>query len=69
MINPSQESPYKEGILQDSCINEDLPYKKRHFPPINECQLYTTIKSLKLSQTKVRIILPQLWHFRIVKVL
>ena len=50
------------------CIYEDLPYKERPFPPRNECQLYATIKALKPSQTKIRIIYPnsstlELWKF------
>ena len=48
----------KERILRDTCINEDLSYRERPFLPRNECQLYTTIKTPKLSQTKVRIIYP-----------
>ena len=35
---------YKERILQNTCINKDLPYKERPSPPRNECQLHTTIK-------------------------
>ena len=48
----------KERILQDTRINEDLPHKERPSPPRNECQLYTTIKTPKPSQTKVHIIYP-----------
>ena len=58
MINPNQESPHKERIPQDTCINEDLPYKERPSPPRNKCQLYATIKTPKPSQTKVRISYP-----------
>ena len=44
MINPNQRNPYKERILQSTCINEELPYKERSSPPRNEGQLYTTKK-------------------------
>ena len=55
-------------ILQSICINKDLPYKKRFSPPRNEGQLYTTIKTLKPSQIRIRIIYPssktlKLWKF------
>ena len=68
MVNPNQKSPYKERIPQNTRINKDLPYKERPFLPRNECQLYTTIKTPKPSQTKVRIISPnsgtlELWKF------
>ena len=68
MINPNQKGPHKEKIPQDTCINEDLPYKERSSPSRNECQLYFTIKTLKLSQAKVRIIYSssgtlELWKF------
>ena len=67
-INPNQRNPYKERILQSTCINEDLPYKERFSTPRNEGQLYTTIKTPKPSQIKVRIIHPssstlELWKF------
>ena len=57
-INPNQESLYKERIPQNMSINKDLPHKERPFLPRNECQLYTTIKTPKPSQTKIRIISP-----------
>ena len=60
MVNPNQESPHKERILQDTCINDDLPYKERSSPPRNKCQLYATIKTPKLSQTKIHIFTPAL---------
>ena len=67
-INLSQGNPCKERILQDICIDEDLPYKERPSPLRNECQLYTTIKTSKPSQTMVRMIYPnsgtlELWKF------
>ena len=37
MINPNQEGSYKKRILQDMCINDDLPYKERPTLPRNEC--------------------------------
>ena len=49
MINPDQTSPYKEKILQNTRINEDLPHKELPSLPRNTCQLYSTIKTLKLS--------------------
>ena len=58
MVNPNQKDPYKERIPQDMHINEDLPYMERPSLPRNECQLYTTIKTPKPSQIKVRIIYP-----------
>ena len=68
MVNPNQEDPYKKRTLQDTWINEDLPHKERTSPPRNECQLYTTIKTPKPSQIKVRIIYSssgtlELWEF------
>ena len=68
MINPNHGNPYKERILQDMCIYEDLSYKEQPSPPRNECQLYATIKAPKPSQNKVRIIYPnfntlELWKF------
>ena len=69
MTNPNQGDSYKERIPQDTLINEDLPYKERPSMPRNGCQPYATIKAPKPSQTKVRIILPQLWHSRVVKIL
>ena len=55
-------------ILQSTCINKDLPYKERFSPPRNEGQLYTTTKTQKPSQIKIRIIYPssatlELWKF------
>ena len=55
-------------ILQDTSINEDLPYKERPSLPRNKGQLDATIKALKPSQTKVCIIDPssgiiKLWKF------
>ena len=49
-------------------IYKDLPHKERPSSPRNECQFYTTIKTPKLSQTKVGIIDPssntlELWKF------
>ena len=58
MVNPNQKDSYKERILQDTRVNEDLPYKKRPSSPRNECQLYAIIKTPKPSQTKVHIIYP-----------
>ena len=68
MINPNQKGPHKERIPQDTCINEDLPYKERSSLPRNECQLYVAIKTPRPSQTKVCIIYPnsstlELWKF------
>ena len=60
MVNPNQKDSYKERILQDTRVNEDLPYKKRPSSPRNECHIYTTIKTLKPSQIKVRVIFPTL---------
>ena len=68
-ISPNQGNPHKERIPQDTCIYENLPYKERPSPPRNGCQLYATIKTSKPSQTKVCIILSQLWHSRVAKVL
>ena len=68
MVNPNQKGPYKERILQDIHINKDLPHKEKPSPPRNECQLYTTIKTPKPSQTEVHLIYPnsdtlELWKF------
>ena len=67
-INPNQRNPYNKRIPQSTCINEDLPYKERPSPPRNKCQLYSTIKTPKPSQIKVRIYYPnsgtlELWEF------
>ena len=67
-INPNKRNPYKERIPQSMCINKDLPYKERSSLLRNKGQLYTTIKTSKPSQIKVRIIYPssgtlELWKF------
>ena len=67
-INLNQRNPYNKRIPQSTCINEDLPYKERPSPPRNKCQLYSTIKTPKPSQIKVRIYYPssgtlELWEF------
>ena len=69
MINPNQEDFYKERILQNTRINEDLPYKEKPYLPRNGCQFHATIKTPKPPRIKVYIILPQLWYSRVVKVL
>ena len=48
--------PTRKRVPQDTCINEDPPYKEKSSLPRNKCQLYATIKTLKPSQTKVCII-------------
>ena len=58
MVNPNPKDSYNERILQDTRINEDLPYKEIPFPPRNGCQLYATIKTPKPSEIKIRIIYP-----------
>ena len=68
-INPNQQNRYMERILKNACFYEDLPYKEKFpFPKKEESRFYTTIKTLKHSQTKVRIISPssgtlELWKF------
>ena len=57
-INPNQRNLYKERAPQNTCINKNLSYKERPSPPKNEGQLYTTIKTSKPSQIKVRVIFP-----------
>ena len=68
MINPNQRNLHKKRIPPNTCINENLPHKERSSPPRNEGQFYTTIKTPKPSQTKVRIIF-QVWHTRVVEIL
>ena len=41
-----------------TCTYKDLPYKERPFLPINECQLYATMRTPNLSQTKISINYP-----------
>ena len=67
-INPNQRNLHKKRIPPNMCINENLPHKERSFPPRNEGQFYTTIKTPKPSQTKIRIIF-QVWHTRVVEIL
>ena len=68
MINHKPRNLYKGRIPQNTYIDEDLPYKERSFSLRNKCQIYTTIKTTKPSQTKVCIIYPsfgtlELWKF------
>ena len=51
-INPNERNLYKKMILQNACINEDLPYKERPYLLRNECQLHTTIKPQNLHKSR-----------------
>ena len=56
MINPNQRSLYMERILQNTCIYENLSHKEMPSSPRNKCRFHATIKNLKPSEIKVRII-------------
>ena len=56
MINPKQQSAFMERIPQNMCIYENLPHKKMPSSPRNKGRIHTTIKNLKPSEIKIRII-------------
>ena len=57
-----------ERILQNTCVNENLPHKEMPSSPKNKGQFHATIKKPKPSKIKVHIIYPnsdtiELWKF------
>ena len=60
MTNLNRGNSYKERILQDTCSNEDFPYKKKALYAKERMSTLPTIKTPKPSQSKVRIISPTL---------
>ena len=69
MVNPSQENPYKKRILQNICINEDLPYKEKTFSAKKWMLALRHYKNSKVLTNRGTHNLPKLWHSRVVKVL
>ena len=67
-INRNQQSLYMKKILQNTCIYENLSHKEMPYSPRNKCRFHATIKNLKPSEIKVRIIYHsfgtlELWKF------